>query len=86
LWEKIRIDERHIFAKVIYHGPISERGFSEWSMAFHNIDGIDPSKLNGFSEMLIEGFTSEFVYKKPSTARNLVAIIKDHFLISSEDY
>jgi hypothetical protein len=84
LWKTIRKDKRHFFAKVIYQGPVSERGFSEWSMAFQNIEGLDLSKLNGYSDFLMKGFTSEFVSERPSTARNLLTIIKNNFLTPSE--
>ena len=80
LWETIRKDERHFYAKVIYEGPIHERGFSEWSMAFKNIAGLDLDQLTGFSDLLRQGFTAGFGSRPPSTARNLMAMIKNNFL------
>lgn len=82
LWQTIKVDERHFFAKVIYHEPVDNRGFSEWNMAFKNLDGIVPSNLDGFSELFVEGFASDFVTERPSTARNLMNIIKDYFFVS----
>ena len=83
LWETIKKDERHFMATAIYQGPIPERGFSEWSIAFQNIDGLDIDKLPGFSDLLKQGFTAGFGTEKPSTARNLMAIIKNNFLSKS---
>jgi hypothetical protein len=84
LWKTIKVDKRHFYPKVIYQGPVSKRGFSEWNMAFRNIDGITPSKLKGFSVLLMKGFASEFVSERPSTARNLMSIIKNNFLTPNE--
>ncbi len=84
LWKSIRADKRHFSATAIYEGPISERGFSEWRMAFQNIDNIDAFRLKGFSDFLSNGFTSDFVFERPSTTRNLMTIIKNNFLDLSE--
>lgn len=84
LWETIQKDKRHFMAKAIYQGPIAGRGFSEWSMGFQNIDGVDNETLIGFSDFLRKGFTSDLVSNKPSTARNLMMIIKNYFLVPAD--
>lgn len=79
LWETIRADERHIFPKVVYEGPIERRGFADWSMGFRELDEIDVRKLHGYSNYLQQGFTSEIVSGSPSKARRLLSTISEVF-------
>ena len=38
LFATIARDERHVSVNVFYEGPIQQRSFSDWSMAFHRLD------------------------------------------------
>jgi hypothetical protein len=80
LWRTIKVDKRHYASKAIYHGAINERGFSDWSIAFQNIDKLDISKLIGFSDILTKGFKNDLVAVNPSTTRNLMLSIKNNYL------
>jgi len=76
LWKTIRLDDRHIAARIVYDGPIKERGFAEWTMGFRDLGDADPKELEGFSGFLDNGFTSEVVAENPSLARKLMVSIK----------
>ncbi len=75
--DKICKDPRHSSAKLIHDGEIPERGFKNWSMAFKDLDEIDTSKLEGFSEFATADFTDERTRIKPSVAISLIQSFKD---------
>ncbi len=61
LYEKISSDPRHRSVLMIYNKPIEKRAFGDWSMGFKNLEGIDPSKLEGYTDFLIQPITPELV-------------------------
>lgn len=77
LFEIIKKDPRHSHVKLIYDGPIQERSFNKWSMAFQNFEEIDKSKLEGFSNFSTKGFTNELTGIEPSTATQLIKSFRD---------
>jgi hypothetical protein len=52
LFEKISADKRHDRIEVVTQGPTTSRDFSDWQMAFIELDGQDFSALPGFSDVL----------------------------------
>ena len=76
LYDKISKDTRHSLSKIIYQEDIKERGFKDWSMAFKNIDEIDTSSLDGFSNFSTLDFTTERTNIKASIAINLIQSFK----------
>ena len=52
LFEKIAADPRHTRIEVVAEGPIRAREFSDWQMAFIELDGQDLSALPGYSDLL----------------------------------
>jgi hypothetical protein len=48
LFEKISQDGRHSHVRKLIDKPISERSFSEWSMAFHPLETSGFEALEGF--------------------------------------
>jgi hypothetical protein len=48
LFEKISRDGRHSHVTKLIDKPIAERSFSEWSMAFHPLEGTGFEALQGF--------------------------------------
>jgi hypothetical protein len=76
LYDKICKDNRHSLSKIIYQEDIIERGFMSWNMAFKNIDEIDTSGIDGFSEFLKLGFTNERTKVSPSKAIHLIQSFK----------
>jgi len=52
LFETISRDERHERVEVVTEGPVTSREFSDWQMAFIELDDQDLSAMPGFSEIL----------------------------------
>jgi len=52
LYETIAADTRHQRVEIVTEGPVSEREFTDWQMAFIELDGQDYSAMPGFSDLL----------------------------------
>lgn len=52
LFDIISRDERHERIEVVTEGPVTSREFSDWQMAFIELDEQDLSAMPGFSEIL----------------------------------
>jgi hypothetical protein len=72
LYDKISKDPRHSLLKIIYQEDIKARGFKGWTMAFQDIEEIDTSGLDGFSEFLKLDFTTERTNISATIAINLI--------------
>jgi hypothetical protein len=52
LYAKISADPRHQRVEVVTEGPITNREYNDWQMAFIELDGQDLSAMPGFSDLL----------------------------------
>lgn len=52
LFDRIMNDPRHERVEVVVEGPIEQREFSDWQMAFVDLEGQDAAALPGYSEIL----------------------------------
>jgi hypothetical protein len=52
LYDTIASDERHRACSVVLEGALPERRFSDWSMAFRNLDDPELAKLPGYSAFM----------------------------------
>ena len=52
LFAQILKDRRHGRIEIVAEGPVRAREFSDWQMAFIELDGQDFSALPGFSDLL----------------------------------
>lgn len=52
LFEKISRDTRHERVEIVTEGPIRNREYNEWRMAFIELDGQDFSAMPGFSDLM----------------------------------
>jgi hypothetical protein len=50
LLENIENDDRNTSISLVYDEEIQERSFKNWKMAFADLDPVENSKLDGFSE------------------------------------
>ena len=73
--ERIARDERHSEVEVATEGPINERKFGDWTMAFKNFDLSPDDRPEGFSDFVKEGFTTELA----SDHKALSAAILNNF-------
>jgi len=51
-FDRIKKDPRHTGCITLVNEPVSERLFSDWSMAFRNLDSEEIRSKPGFSEFL----------------------------------
>ena len=52
LFDTIRADKRHRRVEIVSEGTVSSREYSDWRMAFVELDGQDFSAMPGFSDLL----------------------------------
>src|SRR4051794_3407887 len=52
LLDKLTRDRRHCAVRVLLDGYVSARAFGAWSMAFHDVSGLEPRELPGYSQFL----------------------------------
>jgi len=48
LWQSLLRDERHHSIELLSRGPLAERRFAEWSMAFSSYSHFNKYKMPGF--------------------------------------
>lgn len=68
----IEDDPRHTSVDLVLEQKINERAFKNWSMAFSDLESLDKSRLEGVSEYLEKGFTSELLKNNPESFSRLV--------------
>ncbi|MDP5071521.1 MAG: BLUF domain-containing protein [Congregibacter sp.] len=52
LFKKISADSRHERIEIVTEGPILNREYNDWRMAFIELDGQDFSAMPGFSDLM----------------------------------
>ena len=52
LFDKIRVDRRHQRVEIVTEGYLPSREYSDWQMAFIELDDQDFSAMPGFSDLL----------------------------------
>jgi len=77
LYNKIAEDERHRNVLTVHKQKISERTFSDWSMGFNNLDNIDTSKLDGYTDFLNQPFEENNLNKSGKRAIALLELFKE---------
>lgn len=70
LYEKISLDKRHVHVNVFYEGETEHRSFSNWSMAFIN---MDKNKFESDEPL-------ENILSKPNSGRELFLSLQKEFL------
>lgn len=59
LWDSLQRDERHHDLEVLARGPIQERRFSDWSMAFSSYPSLNRFNMPGFFGVDKQGMSAE---------------------------
>jgi len=83
LYKKIATDPRHSNLLLVAKKPIEKRAFSDWSMGFSNLDGMDAAKkekinqLEGFNDFLDRPVKSDFFSDSPTRAKVLLGSFKN---------
>jgi hypothetical protein len=79
LLKNIENDERNLSVDLVYDVEIQERSFKNWGMAFADLDSIENDKLDGFSEYLEKGFTSELSQENIDNSNRIIKMFQ-HYL------
>lgn len=76
LHDRIAVDPRHTGIQVLLQSVIRQRDFSDWSMGFKDLTGLDPATTPGYSGFLSGPLTSERFTETPSRAHKLLTTFK----------
>jgi hypothetical protein len=76
LYERIKRDPRHQRVEILFEEPIEEREYSDWQMAFIDLDGVDVSLLPGFSNFFAETGTPRTMLEEISRSRRLMLLFR----------
>lgn len=77
LYDRIAGDPRHQQLRKIWDGPIRERGFSDWGMAFVAPDELALSGKPGYQDLLDQGMRQA---PGDSNGKTLLLTLRDEFL------
>jgi hypothetical protein len=82
LFEQIEVDQRHQQVYKLWDGPISERSYSRWSMAF-----IDQALIETMPQAVQPSWFSQGLARsvKDSTGKKLLLHLRDEFLQRREE-
>jgi len=78
LYEKIRTDPRHKDVSIISREQISARQFSNWEMAFQNLDNPAIKDEPGYSQFLHDEFTADVYLQNPLRAYIMLLTFRDN--------
>jgi Sensors of blue-light using FAD len=59
LWESLQRDPRHHDIEVLARGPLEQRRFSDWTMAFSSYPSLNRFNMPGFFAVDREGMNQE---------------------------
>lgn len=77
LYDRIASDPRHQQLRKIWDGPIRERGFADWGMAFVAPDELALRGRPGYQDLLDHGLRHA---PGDSTGKKLLLTLRDDFL------
>jgi hypothetical protein len=77
LYNRIASDPRHQQLRKIWDGPVRERGFADWGMAFVAPDALALRGKPGYQDLLDQGLRQT---PDDSTGKQLLLALRDEFL------
>lgn len=78
LLRTIRTDDRHTSVEVFYEGPIDNRAFSEWSMAFKILSEDDKRNLvSGYEQLDPDDSPKNLIASNPNIGKELLLMLRD---------
>ncbi len=78
IFGKIQQDTRHTDLIVLCNEPLEERAFSDWRMAFLNLDDETARTERGLSDFLQEDFKSDKFRETPKLAYLMLLSFKEN--------
>jgi len=77
LYQTICADPRHHGEIVLLEEPITERQFSEWSMAFRDLNSAEVRSMPGYSPYLNRALSAESFSNDPTGCMGLLQLFRD---------
>lgn len=74
LFARIKLDPRHERVEIVAEGPIEDREFDDWRMAFIQLDGQDLSALPGFSDLMNDSSSARAFMRSLSRSKKLAML------------
>ena len=78
LYETIKADPRHHQVMTIAIKPVAERLFTDWEMAFIDLDDMDPDSIPGYSDFLSQPFTPHEFAQNPTYAHKFLNVFREN--------
>jgi hypothetical protein len=85
LYDKIGRDRRHRGMITILEGPLVERQFPDWSMAFCDLNSPAVHATPGYSEFLNTPLTGEEFSSAPKNSQKLLMMFKQNMALRGGD-
>jgi len=79
VFTRIELDPRHHGILTLYHKPIAERSFADWSMAFKNVDTLNAEERQVHSSFFDRGIRDPHYHQYPTAARVLMESFRASF-------
>ena len=76
LYAKIAADRRHLGHMILWDGYEPTRQFSDWSMAFRDLNRTESSTTPGYSEFLNTPLTDSVFATNPTVCQRLLATFR----------
>ncbi|MCU1602850.1 MAG: hypothetical protein JWO22_3559 [Frankiales bacterium] len=75
VWDRIRLDDRHIDLRVLQDGPAGSRQYADWSMGFEHVDAAELERtLPGYRASVAYPFVSAELVARADTAETLLSL------------
>jgi hypothetical protein len=80
IYHKVSEDKRHRQVNLLWNGPIQERSFANWEMAFVGLDDLALDTTAGYSSFLKNEFSSQVLGGAPSLGKDFLLSLRNDFL------
>lgn len=77
LYNTIAADDRHRNVLMVSRETISKRSFGDWSMGFHDLEGLDAAELEGYTDFLDQPYEEDNIKQAGSRAVKLLELFKE---------
>jgi hypothetical protein len=77
LHRRLMTDPRHTSVRTMLSGPLQERQFNNWAMAFYDLSKVDQRHIPGLSDFLQKPFDEHEFLKTPNRAYRFLLNFKD---------
>jgi len=80
LYETIYNDDRNMQNHLVWHGPVQQRSFANWSMAFLLPGELSLEGNSAYSTFLQHGFNAQVANAPRTTGKSFLISLREDFL------